>query len=217
MYECKAKGVFRKDNQKPLVGDRVEMDLLDEVRGLGNISRLLPRESELIRPAVANVDQALVIFAIVKPEPNFNLLDRLDVYDNIALPLQFWKQKKNSPENKARINELLELVGLEDKIHSYPRQLSGGQKQRVAIARALVLDPKILLCDEATSALDPKTTRDILRLIQDINKRLGITVVVITHEMAVVKEICHRVAVMERAGWWKRGTCSPSSPLPKSR
>ena len=76
MYECKAKGVFRKDNQKPLVGDRVEMDLLDEVRGLGNISRLLPRESELIRPAVANVDQALVIFAIVKPEPNFNLLDR---------------------------------------------------------------------------------------------------------------------------------------------
>ena len=76
MYECKAKGVFRKDNQKPLVGDRVEMDLLDEVQGLGNISRLLPRESELIRPAVANVDQALVIFAIVKPEPNFNLLDR---------------------------------------------------------------------------------------------------------------------------------------------
>ncbi|MCI8296510.1 MAG: methionine ABC transporter ATP-binding protein [Lachnospiraceae bacterium] len=128
---------------------------------------------------------------------NFNLLDRLDVYDNIALPLQFWKQKKNSPENKARINELLELVGLEDKIHSYPRQLSGGQKQRVAIARALVLDPKILLCDEATSALDPQITKDILALLLRINRELKLTIVVVTHQMEVVKQICNQVAFIK--------------------
>lgn len=128
---------------------------------------------------------------------NFNLLDRLDVYDNIALPLQFWKQKKNSPENKARIGELLELVGLEDKIHSYPRQLSGGQKQRVAIARALVLDPKILLCDEATSALDPRITKDILSLLLKINRELKLTIVVVTHQMEVVKQICNQVAFIK--------------------
>jgi D-methionine transport system ATP-binding protein len=128
---------------------------------------------------------------------NFNLLSRLNVYDNIALPLQFWKQKKNSPENQARIHELLKLVGLEDKIHSYPKQLSGGQKQRVAIARALVLNPKILLCDEATSALDPKITKDILDLLQKINKELGITIVVVTHQMEVVKQICNRVAFIK--------------------
>jgi len=96
------------------------------------------------------------------------------------------------------VTQLLELVGLPDKAGSYPAQLSGGQKQRVAIARALASDPKVLLCDEATSALDPQTTASILRLIRDINRRTGITVVVITHEMAVVKEICHRVAVMEK-------------------
>ena len=96
-----------------------------------------------------------------------------------------------------KVASLLDLVGLSDRAGNYPSQLSGGQKQRVGIARALASDPKILLCDEATSALDPQTTKSILELLQDINKRLGITIVVITHEMAVVKEICHRVAVIE--------------------
>lgn len=124
---------------------------------------------------------------------NFNLLSRLDVYDNIALPLQFWNEKKDSPENRERILKLLKLVGLEDKIHSYPKQLSGGQKQRVAIARALVLNPKILLCDEATSALDPKITKDILSLLSKINKEMNITIVMVTHQMEVIKQICNKV------------------------
>lgn len=128
---------------------------------------------------------------------NFNLLNRLTVYDNIALPLQFWKQDKNSPENKEKINHLLKLVGLEDKVKSYPRQLSGGQKQRVAIARALVLDPKILLCDEATSALDPQITKDILSLLLKINKEMNITIVVVTHQMEVIKQICNKVAFLK--------------------
>src|SRR5699024_6207199 len=97
----------------------------------------------------------------------------------------------------ARARELLEIVDLSSKENAYPAQLSGGQKQRIAIARTLAMDPRVLLCDEATSALDPKTTRDILRLIQDINKRLGITVVVITHEMKVIEEICSRVAILD--------------------
>lgn len=128
---------------------------------------------------------------------NFNLLGRLNVYDNIALPLQFWGQNKNSKENHARIMELLDLVGLKDKVNSYPKQLSGGQKQRVAIARALVLNPKILLCDEATSALDPQITKGILALLSKINKELGITIVVVTHQMEVVKEICNKVAFLK--------------------
>lgn len=128
---------------------------------------------------------------------NFNLLNRLNVYDNIALPLQFWKQDKNSPENKEKIMRLLKLVGLEEKVNSYPRQLSGGQKQRVAIARALVLDPKILLCDEATSALDPQITKDILSLLLKINKEMNITIVVVTHQMEVIKQICNKVAFLK--------------------
>lgn len=128
---------------------------------------------------------------------NFNLLNRLDVYDNIALPLQFWKQNKNSEKNKAKILELLKLVGLEDKIHAYPSQLSGGQKQRVAIARALVLAPEILLCDEATSALDPQITKEILALLSKINRELNITIVIVTHQMEVVKEICNKVAFIK--------------------
>ena len=128
---------------------------------------------------------------------NFNLLNRLNVYDNIALPLKFWKQDPHSLENKQRIEKLLKLVGLEEKSQAYPRQLSGGQKQRVAIARALVLNPKILLCDEATSALDPKTTKDILALLNKINKELGITIVVVTHQMEVVKEVCNKVAILK--------------------
>ena len=112
--------------------------------------------------------------------------------------------KKADAEKRAM--ELLELVGLPDKAKAYPAQLSGGQQQRVAIARALATNPKVLLCDEATSALDPKTTRDILRLIQDINKRLGITVVIITHDMKVIEEICGKVAILHHGRVAETGT-----------
>lgn len=126
---------------------------------------------------------------------NFNLLNRKTVYKNIALPLEVWNYDKD--KIKDRVLELLKLVDLEDKVNSKPGQLSGGQKQRVAIARALALNPKIILCDEATSALDPKTTKDILALLNKINKELGITIVVVTHQMEVVKEICEKVALLE--------------------
>ena len=128
---------------------------------------------------------------------NFNLLSRLDVYDNVALPLRFWGENPNTKENKEKIEHLIELVGLKDKIHEKPANLSGGQKQRVAIARALVNDPKILLCDEATSALDPRITRGILDLLKQINEELGITIVIVTHQMEVVKQICERVAFLK--------------------
>lgn len=128
---------------------------------------------------------------------NFNLLERLDVYDNVALPLKFWGIPTNHPETKDKIRGLISLVGLEDKMHVRPKELSGGQKQRVAIARALVLDPKILLCDEATSALDPAITREILSLLQKINNELGITIIVVTHQMEVVKQICEKVAFIK--------------------
>ncbi len=126
----------------------------------------------------------------------FNLLERLDVYQNVALPMKFWGINPRSAESKEKILKLLKLVGLENKVHAKPRELSGGQKQRVAIARALVLDPEFLLCDEATSALDPEITREILALLQKINKELGITIVVVTHQMEVVKQICQRVAFL---------------------
>ena len=126
---------------------------------------------------------------------SFNLLGRKTVYENVALPLEVWGYDKKYI--KTRVEELLKLVGLEDKAKDKPRNLSGGQKQRVAIARALALNPKILLCDEATSALDPKTTKDILALLSKINKELGLTIVVVTHQMEVVKEVCERVALLE--------------------
>ncbi|PJI07337.1 MULTISPECIES: methionine ABC transporter ATP-binding protein [Clostridium] len=126
---------------------------------------------------------------------NFNLLNRKDVYHNISLPLEVWGVPKDKIES--RVNELLELVDLKDKVHSKPANLSGGQKQRVAIARALALNPKILLCDEATSALDPNTTKSILQLLKEINSKLKITIVVVTHQMEVVKEICERVALID--------------------
>jgi D-methionine transport system ATP-binding protein len=126
---------------------------------------------------------------------NFNLLNRINVYGNIALPMQLWGVPKE--EIDERVNSLLKLVGLEEKVKSYPRELSGGQKQRVAIARALSLQPKILLCDEATSALDPKTTKSILQLLREINQKLNITIVIVTHQMEVIKEVCSRVALME--------------------
>jgi len=123
----------------------------------------------------------------------FNLLMQRSVEDNICFPLEISGMSKK--EGRKRSSELLEIVGLADKRKSYPSQLSGGQKQRVAIARALATNPKILLCDEATSALDPTTTRSILALLKDINKKLGITIVIITHEMTVVEEICDYVAI----------------------
>ena len=126
---------------------------------------------------------------------NFNLMKRKNVFDNIALPLDVWGYNKSEIEDK--VLDLLKLVGLEDKRLSKPSELSGGQKQRVAIARALALDPKILLCDEATSALDPKITKDILALLSKINKELGITIVVVTHQMEVIKEVCERVALLD--------------------
>lgn len=126
---------------------------------------------------------------------NFNLLNRKTVFENIALPLEVWKYDKKEIEKK--VHELLKLVGLEEKKNSKPKELSGGQKQRVAIARALALEPKILLCDEATSALDPKTTKDILELLLEINKRLNITIVMVTHQMEVVKEVCETVTLLD--------------------
>ncbi len=134
----------------------------------------------------------------------FNLLMQRTCLKNICFPMEIAGVKADAARKKAL--ELLDLVGLPDKADAYPAQLSGGQKQRVAIARALAADPKILLCDEATSALDPKTTRDILRLIKDINLRLGITVVVITHEMAVVEEICTHVAILDHGVMAESGT-----------
>lgn len=125
----------------------------------------------------------------------FNLLNSKTVYDNIALPMRI--QGMDEAVINAKIHELLPLVELSEKIHAYPAQLSGGQKQRVAIARALSCSPKILLCDEATSALDPETTESILALLKKINLMYGITIVLITHEMDVIKRICHRLAVME--------------------
>lgn len=127
---------------------------------------------------------------------HFNLLNSKSVYDNIALPMRI--QGINEAVIEAKINELLPLVELTDKKHAYPQMLSGGQKQRVAIARALTCSPKILLCDEATSALDPETTDSILSLLKKINTLYGITIVLITHEMEVVKRICHRVSIMEK-------------------
>ena len=126
---------------------------------------------------------------------NFNLMNRKDVYENILFPLKVWGTPKNAAA--ARADELLELVGLTGKKHEKVRNLSGGQKQRVGIARALALNPEILLCDEATSALDPKTTISILELLMDINKKLNVTIIVVTHQMEVVKMICNKVIILD--------------------
>ncbi|WP_095155246.1 methionine ABC transporter ATP-binding protein [Pseudomonas sp. Irchel 3E13] len=127
---------------------------------------------------------------------HFNLMATRTVAENIELPLRM--AGVPPPERLRRVDELLQLVGLVERRDAYPAQLSGGQKQRVGIARALVLEPQILLCDEATSALDPESTQAILQLLRDINRRLGLTIVLITHEMEVIRDLCHRVAVLER-------------------
>ena len=126
---------------------------------------------------------------------SFNLLEQRTALDNICFPLELVGTPRKEAVKRAK--ELLEIVGLPDKANAYPVQLSGGQKQRIAIARALATDPEVLLCDEATSALDPKTTDSILKLLQKINRERGITVIIITHQMSVIEQICHRVAILD--------------------
>lgn len=157
-----------------------------------DLTLLRPKELRKARQSIGMIFQS------------FNLLMQRTALDNVCFPLELAGVSRK--EARVRAGELLETVGLAGRESAYPAQLSGGQKQRVAIARTLAASPKVLLCDEATSALDPKTTRDILRLIQDINKRLGITVVVITHEMKVIEEICSRVAILDHGRLAESGT-----------
>lgn len=144
---------------------------------------------------------------------HFNLLWSRTVAENIEFPLEISGVEKS--DRKKRVLELIELVGLAGKENAYPAQLSGGQKQRVGIARALANSPKVLLCDEATSALDPETTNQILRLLQDINEKLGLTIILITHEMHVIRKICNRVAVMEQGKVVEEGTVLDVFTRPK--
>lgn len=148
-----------------------------------DLSRLSQKELYKVRKSIGMIFQ------------QFNLLMQRNVLKNVCFPMEIAGVNKKDAEKRAY--ELLELVGLSDKAKAYPSQLSGGQKQRVAIARALASNPKVIICDEATSALDPSTTKGILALLKDINKRLGITIVMITHEMSVVEEICQRVAIID--------------------
>lgn len=145
---------------------------------------------------------------------HFNLLSSRNVFDNVALPLEL--AGKNKADIQKRVTELLALVGLKDKHESYPAMLSGGQKQRVAIARALANSPNVLLCDEATSALDPATTRSILTLLQTINQKMGITILLITHEMEVVKGICHAVAIISGGELIEKGPVGEIFAHPKT-
>ena len=145
---------------------------------------------------------------------HFNLLTSRTVFENVALPLEL--ENKSKAEIQEKTTALLALVGLSDKHNVYPANLSGGQKQRVAIARALASDPKVLLCDEATSALDPATTQSILKLLKEINRTLGITILLITHEMEVVKRICDQVAVIDKGHLIEQGTVSEIFSNPKT-
>nr|WP_316641938.1 methionine ABC transporter ATP-binding protein [uncultured Roseateles sp.] len=145
----------------------------------------------LAKPALREARQSMgMIFQ------QFNLLQNASVFDNVAFPLRIHKGHGRA-EVDARVRECLALVGLSDKIHSHPAQLSGGQKQRVAIARALASNPKVLLCDEPTSALDAETTSSVLDILREINQRLGVTIVIVTHELSVVRRLCRQVAVLE--------------------
>lgn len=145
---------------------------------------------------------------------NFNLLEQRNVMGNVCYPLEIAGVPKQ--EAKKRAEELIAMVGLSDRIKSYPSQLSGGQKQRVAIARALATNPRYLLCDEATSALDPNTTQQILELLKQINKQMGVTIVVITHEMKVIDSICNRVAVIDKSKIAEVGPVSDVFTNPRS-
>ena len=148
------------------------------------LTSLSTKELRLVRKKIGMIFQ------------HFNLMPSRTIFGNVAYPLR--KSGLSKKEIREKVRELLQFVDISEKENAYPSQLSGGQKQRVAIARALANDPKILLCDEATSALDPQTTKSILQLLKRLNEKLGITVIIITHEMTVVKEICSRVAVMDR-------------------
>lgn len=153
------------------------------------VSALKPKELREFRRDIGMIFQS------------FNLINRMSVFDNVALPLKVWKKDNIKKE----VERLLNIVGLLDKANVKARNLSGGQKQRVAIARALALNPKILLCDEATSSLDPKTTKEILSLLLKVNQELKITIVVVTHEMEVIREICRRVALIDRGTVMEEG------------
>ena len=177
-----------------------EGQVLIEGKDLGNLSE---KELRKQRSDIAIIFQ------------HFNLLMQKNVIDNICFPLQIQGVGKKEAKEKAR--ELLKTVGLEDKEKAYPAQLSGRQKQRVAIARALASNPKILLCDEATSALDPQTTASILELLKHINEEFGITIVIITHQMSVIREICSRVAIIERGALVENGLVEDIFSHPKSR
>lgn len=177
-----------------------EGDVIIDGKNLGELSE---KELRLQRSEIAMIFQ------------HFNLLMQKNVIDNVCFPLRLQKVNKKDAREKAR--ELLKIVGLEAKEKAYPAQLSGGQKQRVAIARALASDPKILLCDEATSALDPQTTDSILKLLQKINEELGITVVIITHQMNVVQEICNKVAIIEGGKLVEDGLMEDIFSHPKSK
>ena len=146
---------------------------------------------------------------------SFNLLDQRTSLDNICFPLELAGVPKK--EARQRALELLDIVGLPDKANAYPVQLSGGQKQRIAIARALASDPEVLLCDEATSALDPQTTDQILKLLQKINRERGITVIIITHQMSVIEQICHRVAILDHGEVAEIGDVESVFSNPKSK
>ena len=146
---------------------------------------------------------------------NFNLLSQRTALDNICYPLEIAGNSKNEAREKAR--KLLAIVGLSDKEKSYPVQLSGSQQQRIAIARALATDPKVLLCDEATSALDPTTTSSILNLLKEINKNMGVTIIVITHEMRVIEQICNKVAVIDKSHIVEEGPVREVFTAPKSQ
>ena len=169
-----------------------------EIKGFGKViseNGQLYRETESGRVPMKERDLRALRRSIGMIFQLFNLLDRSTVFDNVAYPLRY--SGKSKEEIRDKVEELLKLVDLEDKRNAYPGELSGGQKQRVAIARALANDPQILLSDEATSALDPDATESILKLLKDLNRKLGLTIVIITHEMAVIKSIADKVAVME--------------------
>lgn len=167
-----------------------------------DLSRLSGKELRKMRTQIAMIFQ------------HFNLLMQRNVLDNVCFPLEIVGMKRKDAVKRAM--ELLDIVGLSEKAKSYPSQLSGGQKQRVAIARALATNPKILLCDEATSALDPTTTKSILALLKEINQKYGITIVIITHEMSVVQEICSHVAIVDSGELAEHGTVEEVFTHPKT-
>ena len=168
-----------------------------------DLAALSPKELRQLRQQVAMIFQ------------HFNLLQQRDVRGNIAFAMEIAGMKRADIDK--RIDELLEIVGLTDRQHNYPSQLSGGQQQRVAIARALSTNPKIILCDEATSALDPTTTTSILNLLREINRKLGITIVIITHEMSVVESICTHVAIIDDGQLAESGTVESVFSQPKTK